>query len=61
VVQFQRKKLFFRTIQQAGAFFVNEGKNILITFVAKSVIDGQLSLGGMMAIQYIIGQLKQSH
>ncbi|WP_317172939.1 peptidase domain-containing ABC transporter [Pedobacter fastidiosus] len=44
--------------QQAGAFFINEGKNILITFlVAKSVIDGALTLGAMMAVQYIIGQL----
>ena len=44
--------------QQAGTFFINEGKNILITFlVAKSVIDGQLTLGAMMAVQYIIGQL----
>jgi ATP-binding cassette subfamily B protein len=45
-------------IQQAGAFFINEGKNIIITFiVAKAVVDGQLTLGGMMAIQYVIGQL----
>lgn len=44
--------------QQFGAFFLNEGKNILITFiVAKAVIDGQLTLGAMMAIQYIVGQL----
>lgn len=44
--------------QQFGAFFINEGKNILITFiVAKAVIDGQLTLGAMMAIQYIVGQL----
>lgn len=44
--------------QQVGAFFLNEGKNIFITFfTAKSVIDGQLTLGSMLAIQYIIGQL----
>ncbi|TDO22356.1 peptidase domain-containing ABC transporter [Pedobacter duraquae] len=52
------RSLSLGQFQQAGAFFINEGKNILITFiVAKSVIDGQLTLGGMMAIQYIIGQL----
>jgi len=52
------KSLSLGQIQQAGTFFINEGKNILITFiVAKSVIDGQLTLGGMMAVQYIIGQL----
>jgi ATP-binding cassette subfamily B protein len=44
--------------QQAGAFFINEGKNIFITYVvASSVIEGNLTLGAMLAIQYIIGQL----
>jgi ATP-binding cassette subfamily B protein len=52
------KSLSLSQYQQAGAFFINEGKNILITFfVAKSVLDGQLTLGAMMAVQYIIGQL----
>lgn len=56
-------KLNFKTLslsqyQQAGAFFLNEGKNILVTFlVAKSVLNGQLTIGAMVAIQYIIGQL----
>jgi len=44
--------------QQSGASFINEGKNIFITFLsAKAVIDGQMTLGSMLAIQYIIGQL----
>lgn len=52
------KSLSLNQYQQAGAFFINEGKNIIITFfVAKAVLDGQLTLGAMMAIQYIIGQL----
>lgn len=52
------KNLSLSQYQQAGAFFINEGKNILITFfVAKSVLDGQLTLGAMLAVQYIIGQL----
>lgn len=56
--KFSVKSLSLGQIQQTGAFFINEGKNILITFiVVKSVIDGQLTLGGMMAIQYVIGQL----
>lgn len=56
--QFNIKSLSLTQLQQTGAFFINEGKNILITFmVAKAVIEGQLTLGGMMAIQYIIGQL----
>ncbi|MBL7909890.1 MAG: peptidase domain-containing ABC transporter [Bacteroidia bacterium] len=56
-------KLQFRSLtlsqwQQAGAFFINEGKNILITFfVSRAVITGQLSLGEMLAVQYIIGQV----
>lgn len=56
--KFSMKSLSLGQIQQAGTFFINEGKNIVITFlVAKSVIDGQLTLGGMMAIQYIVGQV----
>jgi ATP-binding cassette subfamily B protein len=52
------KSLSLSQIQQMGAFVINEGKNILITFfVAKSVLDGQLTLGAMLAVQYIIGQL----
>ncbi len=52
------KGLLLNQWQQAGAFFINEGKNIIITFIAAtSVIQGQLTLGGMLAIQYIIGQL----
>lgn len=44
--------------QTTGGGFINELKNILITFVAaRAVIDGQLTLGMMLSIQYIIGQL----
>ncbi|WP_371716960.1 peptidase domain-containing ABC transporter [Pedobacter sp. KBS0701] len=56
--RFSVKSLSLSQIEQTGAFFINESKNIVITFiVAKSVIEGQLTLGGMMAIQYIVGQL----
>jgi ATP-binding cassette subfamily B protein len=52
------KGLSLNQWQQTGAFFINEGKNILITFVAATaVIQGQITLGAMLAIQYIIGQL----
>ena len=52
------KSLSLNQVQQAGALFINEGKNIFITFfVAKLVIEGQLTLGAMLAVQYIIGQL----
>lgn len=44
--------------QRAGAAFINEGKNILISVLAaKAVIDGQMSLGMMLAVQYIIGHM----
>jgi len=45
--------------QTAGNVLINETKNILITVIAAtSVINGELTLGMMLAIQYIIGQLK---
>lgn len=44
--------------QQVGAFFINQAKNIIITFLTvKAVIEGEMTLGMMMAVQYIIGQL----
>ncbi|MBC7776524.1 MAG: peptidase domain-containing ABC transporter [Phycisphaerae bacterium] len=44
--------------QEAGAGFINQSKNIIITFLAaKSVIDGQMTLGMMLATQYMVGQL----
>lgn len=52
------KSLSLSQYQQAGAFFINEGKNIFITYiVATLVLKGSLTLGEMLAIQYIIGQL----
>jgi ATP-binding cassette, subfamily B, bacterial len=44
--------------QSIGASFINEMKNILITFIAaKAVVDGNLTLGMMISTQYIVGQL----
>lgn len=52
------KSLSLSQIQQSGTLFINESKNIFITFwVALLVIDNKLTFGGMLAIQYIIGQL----
>ncbi len=52
------KGLALSQTQNTGGQFLNELKNILITFIAaKSVIDGSLTLGEMLSIQYIIGQL----
>ncbi|MEQ5791345.1 peptidase domain-containing ABC transporter [Muricauda sp. NFXS6] len=44
--------------QSVGSGFINEVKNILITVLsAKLVIDGDITLGMMLAISYIVGQL----
>ncbi|MBI9064263.1 MAG: peptidase domain-containing ABC transporter [Marinilabiliaceae bacterium] len=44
--------------QQIGATFINQTKNVMISFLsAKAVITGDMTLGMMMAVQYIIGQL----
>lgn len=52
------KGLALSQYQQSGAFFINETKNIIISFVsAASVIHGDMTLGMMTAVQYIIGQL----
>ena len=52
------KSLTYSQFQQAGALLINQGKDVVITFlVAGLVINGQLTLGAMLAIQYIIGQL----
>jgi len=52
------KGLALSQYQQAGGLFFNETKNILITFLsAAAVIKGDMTLGMMMSVQYIIGQL----
>ncbi|GAB2969673.1 peptidase domain-containing ABC transporter [Hymenobacter coalescens] len=52
------KSVSVNQLQTTGANFINEIKNIIITYIAaKSVIDGQISLGAMLSVQYIIGQL----
>lgn len=54
----QMKSLKLQQTQEAGSIFINEVKNILITvFAATAVIQGQITLGAMLAIQYIVGQL----
>ena len=45
-------------LQRAGAAFINEGKNIIISVVAaQAVIKGEMTLGMMLAVQYIIGHM----
>lgn len=52
------QSLNLKQTQQAGSITINEVKNILITVLAAtSVIQGNMTLGMMLAVQYIIGQL----
>lgn len=54
----QMKSLKLQQTQEAGSVFINEVKNIFITVLAATaVIDGQITIGTMLAIQYIVGQL----
>jgi ATP-binding cassette subfamily B protein len=56
--RWQMKSLSLGQYQQVGAFLINDGKNILITcLAAQAVVNGQLTLGAMLAMQQIIGQL----
>lgn len=52
------KSLKLQQTQEAGSIFINEIKNVIITVLAATaVINGDMTLGAMLAIQYIIGQL----
>lgn len=52
------KTLKLQQTQEAGSLLINEIKNIIITVLAATaVINGELTLGMMLAVQYIIGQL----
>lgn len=52
------RALNLRQLQQIGSVTINELKNILITILAATaVIRGDMTLGMMLAVQYIIGQL----
>lgn len=52
------KGLVLEQTQNIGSNFINEIKNIIIIFLsAKLVIDGQITLGMMLAISSIVGSL----
>jgi ATP-binding cassette subfamily B protein len=54
----ETENLKLEQIQRAGALFFNETKNLLIIYlVAQGVLNTTLTLGMLVAIQYIIGQL----
>ena len=52
------KSLQLGQTQQIGSLFFSQLTNILITFIAaKAVVDGKMTLGMMMSLTYIIGQV----
>ncbi|WP_339922862.1 peptidase domain-containing ABC transporter [uncultured Cyclobacterium sp.] len=52
------KSLSLKQTQEGGSLFINEVKNIVITFMAaQQVVNGEITLGMMLALSYIIGQL----
>lgn len=52
------KGLALGQVQQVGSVFFNQTTNIIISFIAaKAVVEGQMTLGMMMSLTYIIGQL----
>lgn len=52
------KGLILGQLQQVGSVFFSQTTNIIISFIAaKAVVDGQMTLGMMMSLTYIIGQL----
>ncbi len=54
----QMKALSISQYQDAGALSISQLKDIIITFfAAKLVLEGKMTLGMMLAVQYIIGQL----
>lgn len=52
------KGLTLEQAQEVGGTFIDQTKNVVISFLAaSSVIEGNMTLGMMVAMQYIIGQL----
>jgi ATP-binding cassette subfamily B protein len=56
--RFNVQSLSLTQYQQVGSTFLNQTKNVIILFVAaRLVMNHQMSLGDMMAIQFIVGQM----
>lgn len=52
------KSLALGQYQQLGSVFFNQTTNILISFLAaRAVVSGEMTLGMMMSLTYIVGQL----
>ena len=58
LLELHTESLKINQYSEAGNVLINEGKNMTITILAATaVISGEITLGMMLAIQYIIGQL----
>ena len=56
--QVSMKMLNTSQLQQMGSGFFNQFRNIIVSYVAaRLVIEGQITLGSMMAVSYIVGQM----
>jgi len=56
--KFKVKNLALSQYQAAGSMAINQLKGIMVTyFSAKAVLDGDMTLGSMMAVQYIVGMV----
>src|SRR5690606_3862202 len=56
--KFKVESLALSQYQSVGSMAINQIKGILITYIsAKAVIEGDMTLGGMMAVQYIVGMV----
>ena len=52
------RSLALSQTQNEGGNFINQVKNIFISYIAaRSVINGEITLGAMLSVQYIIGQM----
>lgn len=52
------KSLALGQVQQVGTIFFSQATNILISYIAaRNVVSGEMTLGMMMSLTYIIGQL----
>jgi ATP-binding cassette, subfamily B, bacterial len=52
------KNLALGQFQQIGSVFLSQTTNLLVTFIAaESVVSGNMTLGMMLSVTYIIGQL----
>jgi ATP-binding cassette subfamily B protein len=58
IFHLKTKALALRQYQDSGAVLINQSKNALITAMAAGyVLKGEMTLGMMLSVQYIIGQL----